>query len=157
MGYRLSKICFTPGENEQIDCVIKLQWESRSVIHGVVKDCKNIVIKDAVVKLFEVVDSLDKCSLKPLTHAFTDECGQFLFGPLTANKHYVIKVWVDHVNMRELVVCSDDHHQNFSDDKIKHRHTCSQSSSNENDSEYKKASFCFSSEDDDDNEGDDDE
>lgn len=107
MGARLVRFSFTPGENEQIDAIIKVPEEKRSLIHGVVKDHKNKVIKDAVVKLFEVVNPHDPCALKPLTHTFTDECGQFMFGPLAPCKPYVIKVWINNVKIRELVVHPD--------------------------------------------------
>lgn len=108
MGSRLVRFNFTPGENEQIDAIIKVPEEKRSIIHGIVKDHKNKLVKDAVVKLFEVLDPCEKCMLKPLTHTFTDDCGQFLFGPLTPCKHYAIKIWIDNVKIRELIIHPDD-------------------------------------------------
>lgn len=108
MGSRLVKFSFTPGENEQIEAVIKVPEERRSIIHGIVKDHKNRNVKDAVVKLFEVLNPQEECRLKPITHAFTDECGQFLFGPLIACKQYVIKVWINNVKIRELIIRPDD-------------------------------------------------
>lgn len=116
MGSRLVKFSFTPGENEQIEAVIKVPEERRSVIHGIVKDHKNRIVKDAVVKLFEVLNSHDENSFKPVTHTFTDECGQFLFGPLIACKHYVIKVWINNVKIRELIIHPDDCCKPDSDD-----------------------------------------
>jgi hypothetical protein len=108
MGARLVKFDFVPKENEQIEAVIRIPEEKRSVIHGIVKDWRNKVVKDAVVKLFEVVGSGNSNALKPITHTFTDEYGQFLFGPLCAYKKYVIKVWFDDVRIRELVITPDD-------------------------------------------------
>ncbi|HZW83088.1 MAG TPA: hypothetical protein VFF14_06640 [Candidatus Deferrimicrobium sp.] len=93
MGSKLTKVEFIPGQNEQLETTINLQRENRSIIHGVVKDEKNCLIKDAVVKLFEMPNKDNCCVLVPLFHTFTDECGQFLFGPLTPGKRYVIKVW----------------------------------------------------------------
>lgn len=110
MGYRLIKFDFKPNENEQIEAVIKMPEEPRSVIHGVVKDCKDKLVKDAVVKLFELPKPSCPCELIPLTHTFTDECGQFLFGPLSPHKHYVIKVWVNDVKIRQMLVLPDDNH-----------------------------------------------
>jgi hypothetical protein len=107
LGYRLVNFDFKPEENEKIEALIKVPKEPRSVIHGVVKDCKDKIIKDAVVKLFEMPDPSHPCKLIPLTHTFTDECGQFLFGPLYPKKHYVIKVWVDDVKIRQMVVLPD--------------------------------------------------
>lgn len=108
MGTRMVKFSFTPGENEQIETVIKLPEEHRSIIHGTVKDHCNRVVKDAIVKLYERVNSCDECCLKPLTHTFTDECGQFMFGPLWPCKRYAIKVLINDVKIRELVIYPDD-------------------------------------------------
>jgi len=104
MGFRLVKFAFTPGEHEQIETVVRLPEEPRSVIHGVVRDYCDRIVKDAVVNLFRLENPHDPCSLVPLTHTFTDECGHFLFGPLCSNAKYVIKVWVDDVKIKELVV-----------------------------------------------------
>jgi len=116
MGYKLTSFNFIPGENEQIEAVIKVPKEPRSVIHGIVKDYHNRVVKDAVVKLFKTEHHHHpkgehhhhNCDLEPITHTFTDECGQFLFGPLDPNIKYVIKVWINHVKIRELVIKPDD-------------------------------------------------
>lgn len=108
MGYKLASFNFTPGENEQIEAIIKVPKEPRSVILGTVKDCYNKVVKDAVVKLFKDEDCHNPCKLEPITHTFTDECGQFLFGPLDPNCKYVIKVWINHVKIRELVIKPED-------------------------------------------------
>lgn len=104
MGYRLVKFLVEPKENEQLELTVKLHKEPRSVIHGIVKDCDEHPIPDAVVKLFELINPSDPCSLKPLTHAFTDECGQFIFGPLWPNKKYIIKVWKDHVKITPIII-----------------------------------------------------
>lgn len=108
MGTRLVKFDFCPKENEQIDAEIKLPEEKRSVIHGIVKDCRDKAVKDAVVKLFEIITTGNAYNLKPITHTFTDEYGQFLFGPLTPNKKYAIKVWFNEVKARELIVNFED-------------------------------------------------
>lgn len=92
MGVKITKYSFVPMENEQIDTTINLEEEVRSVIHGVVRDCRGKPVKDAVVKLLRA-GGTDPCDLIPITHTFTDDCGQFLFGPLTPCKKYVIKVW----------------------------------------------------------------
>lgn len=126
MGSRLVKFSFTPRENEQIETVIKVPEEHRSIIHGIVKNYKNKNVKDAVVKLFEVLN-IQECRLKPLTHTFTDECGQFMFGPLTACKQYVIKVWINNVKIRELIIRPDDYgsrcEDSFESDKISSKKT----------------------------------
>lgn len=105
MGARLVKFVFKPQENEQIEAIVKVAKEPRSVIDGIVKDANGQLIKDAVVKLFEVIRY--PYELKPLTHAFTDECGQFIFGPLHPDKQYVIKVWNNDVKIRNLIIDGD--------------------------------------------------
>lgn len=111
MGSRLVRFAFTPEKNEQLEALIKLPEEPRSIIHGIVKNHKNKLVKDAVVKLFELKNASNPCALKPITHTFTDECGQFLFGPLAPNKQYVIKVWVDDIKIRQLIINPDDEHE----------------------------------------------
>lgn len=108
MGSRLVKVGFTPEENEQIEVAIKVPEETRSIIHGVVKDSCDRIIENAVVELYEQENQGNPCLLRPITHTFTDECGQFLFGPLAAGKHYVIKVWVNDVNTRRLIIKAND-------------------------------------------------
>jgi hypothetical protein len=96
MGARLTKFEFKPKPNEEIDVVIKVPKETRSALHGVVVDCCGKPVKNAVVKLFlkeSTKNDNNNCFLRPLTHTFTDECGQFLFGPLSPCKSYVVKVW----------------------------------------------------------------
>lgn len=104
MGYKLVKFNVIPGENEQIDAIIKVPKEPRSVIHGVVLDEYNKPAKDAVVQLFKMKKHDDPKCLEPITHTFTDDCGQFLFGPLCPHVKYVIKVWINHVKTRELII-----------------------------------------------------
>ena len=116
MSNRVVKFEFTSGENEQIEATIIMPKETRSVIHGVVKDCKNYIIKDAVVKLFEIVDHCGKHKLKPVGHTFTDECGQFLFGPLIPKVNYLIKVWVNDIKIKELVIKPDIDNFCYKDD-----------------------------------------
>ncbi|MCT4565398.1 MAG: carboxypeptidase-like regulatory domain-containing protein [Maledivibacter sp.] len=106
MGHRLISFDFVPDKNEQIEAVIKVPQEPRSVIHGIVKNHKNQVVKDAVVKLFKA-KGCDPCDLEPITHAFTDECGQFLFGPLPPKQKYVIKVWIGDVKIRQIIIRPD--------------------------------------------------
>lgn len=107
MGGRIVKFKVCPKENEQIEATIKIGSDKRSVIHGVVVNHCNKPVKDAVVKLLIMEDPKDPSELCPITHAFTDEFGQFLFGPLCPNKCYVIKVWYNEVCIRPIVVNPD--------------------------------------------------
>jgi len=41
------------------------------------------------------------CDLEPITHTFTDACGQFLFGPLCPDRKYAVKIWHNDVCIRK--------------------------------------------------------
>ena len=112
MGYKLTKFSIVPCENEQIDAVIKVCEENRSVFYGVVLNECNEPVEDAVVKLLEV--NKDGC-LEPKYHTFTDEDGQFLFGPLCPGIEYVIKVWIKHEKSRMIVIHDDDCNHVYAD------------------------------------------
>jgi len=117
MGYKLVKFNVVPGENEQIDAIIKVPKEPRSIIHGVVLDEYNVPAKDAVVKLFKIIKQDDLRCLESVAHTFTDDCGQFLFGPLCPNVKYMIKVWINHVKTRELIIKPDSNNNPCKEDK----------------------------------------
>ena len=82
---------------KQFDVDITLPDDNRSVIYGVVKDCHKEPISDAVVKLVEVICEHGKEERRPVSHTFTDDEGEFVFGPLCANKFYEIDIWVNRV------------------------------------------------------------
>ena len=89
---------------KQFDLEITLPEDNRSVIYGVVKDCCQEPICNAVVKLVEVVCECGKEERRPVSHTFTDEDGEFVFGPLCANRFYEIEILVDQV--KHCKVCS---------------------------------------------------
>lgn len=107
MGNRVVKFEFIPGENEEIEANIIVPKETRSIIHGVVKHQDGKVIKDAIVRLFEVNYKKNQY-LKPIANTFTDEDGEFLFGPLCTKRHYVMKVWVNSNKIKELIITQDE-------------------------------------------------
>ena len=82
---------------KQFDLNITLPEDNRSVIYGVVKDCYQEPVCDAVVKLVEVVCECGKEERLPVSHTFTDNEGEFVFGPLCPNRFYEIEIWVDRV------------------------------------------------------------
>lgn len=90
----------TPEKNERIEAVVTLPEEPRSILHGVVYDAEGLCVKDAVVRLFACAD--DK--LTPAGDTFTDENGEFVFGPLICEKRYVVKVYVSGAVLREIIV-----------------------------------------------------
>ena len=80
---------------KQFDLDIIVPDDGRDVIYGVVRDCHKDPIKDAVVKLIEVDCRTQE--RKPISHTFTDEYGQFVFGPLCSNRDYEVQIWVNRV------------------------------------------------------------
>jgi hypothetical protein len=99
VGYKLKRKEVGKLEgNEEKDLCLILEKEDRAAIHGVVKFCHGGPVHGAIVKLFRKEDSKrgdkcsDPCELIPVTFAFTDECGQFLFG-VDSCVDYVIKVF----------------------------------------------------------------
>lgn len=95
---KIANCTFTTCANEQIEAAVKLPHEQRSVIFGTVLDSNGCPVKDAVVKLLQVVDG---CKYPyPLTHTFTDEYGQFLLGPLCPKTKYMLKIYKDNISVR---------------------------------------------------------
>lgn len=97
---------FNVKRGEQKELELKVKGEKRGLLRGVVVDECNNYIEDAAVKLFEVCEK--KCEhdgkkliLVPITHSFTDEFGQFIFGPLCPDKKYALKVWFNSVCISE--------------------------------------------------------
>ena len=82
---------------KQFDLDITLPCDNRNVIYGVIRDCYKEPVCDAVVKLVEVVCECGKEERRPVSHTFTDEDGEFVFGPLCPDKKYEINFWVDQV------------------------------------------------------------
>ena len=79
---------------KQYDLDITLPEDNRNVIYGIVRDCYKDPVKDAVVKLIEVECKMGKDIRKPVSHTFTDDNGEFVFGPLCANRLYEVEIWV---------------------------------------------------------------
>jgi hypothetical protein len=95
MGWKLCRVDLDGEDklrpNEEKDICIVLAPENRAVIHGVVKFPNGMPAKNAVVKLFKK-KGCDPCDLEPVTFAFTDCCGQFMFG-VCSGIDYVVKVF----------------------------------------------------------------
>ena len=93
----------------QYDLDITLPEDNRAVIYGIIKDCYKDPVCDAVVKLVEVSCECGKEERKPVSHTFTDKNGEFVFGPLCANRLYEIEIWVDQV--KHCKVCTSTKHE----------------------------------------------
>ena len=91
------------SNGKQFDLDITLPEDSRDVIFGTIKNVFKEPIKDTVVKLIEIDFGRDGRRKRiPVSHTFTDEHGEFVFGPLCPGKKYAIDIWVSdvrHYNM----------------------------------------------------------
>ena len=82
---------------KQFDIEINLPEDERNVIYGVIKDCYREPVCDAVVKLVELDCEKGEEIRKPVSHTFTNEYGEFVFGPLCPDKKYAIDVWASKI------------------------------------------------------------
>ncbi len=94
------RFAFTPDKNERIEAVVTVPKEQRAIVHGTVYDIDGNRVPDAVVRLFTCGG--DK--LEPAADTFTDSDGEFVFGPVEAEKSYVVKVYVSGVTLREVTI-----------------------------------------------------
>ena len=96
-------------KGKQFDMEIIVPEDDRNVIYGILKDRHGEPICDAVVKLIEVVMECGEKERRPVSHTFSDKHGEFVFGPLCANRLYEIEVWVDRV--KHCKVCTSCKHE----------------------------------------------
>jgi len=90
-------------KGREFDLEITLPEDNRTVIYGLVKDCHGEPVRDAVVKLVEVVFECGEKERKPVSHTFTDKNGEFVFGPLCPDRCYEVIIWVNRV--RHFKIC----------------------------------------------------
>ena len=93
------------ASGKQYDIEIKLPEDDRNVIYGIVKDKYGEPIENAVVKLIEVVCDSSTNERKPVTHTFTDDEGEFVFGPLCPNRDYEIQLFANKV--KHCKICTE--------------------------------------------------
>ena len=94
---------------KQFDLDITLPEDNRDVIYGVVKNCFKEPVRNAVVKLVEVVCENGKEERRPIGHTFTDKEGEFVFGPLCPGREYAIQIWVN--DTKKIKICAKCHHE----------------------------------------------
>lgn len=93
------------ADGKQFDLDITLPKDNRNVIFGTVKNSYKEPVSDAVVKLIEVKRGKDgRKERLPVSHTFTNDDGEFVFGPLCPDKEYAIDIWVDDV--RHYKICA---------------------------------------------------
>ena len=89
---------------KQFDLDIRLPEDNRNVIYGIIKDSYGDPVRDAVVKLIEIVYEHGKEKRRPVSHTFTDNEGEFVFGPLCERKVYAIQIWANAVKHCKICV-----------------------------------------------------
>ena len=94
---------------KQFDIDITLPEDNRNVVYGVIKDCYKEPICNAVVKLIAVDCKCGKEERKPVAHTFTNDDGEFVFGPLCPNKSYEVNIWVNKV--KHVKICAKCKHE----------------------------------------------
>lgn len=96
------------GKNQtgkQFDLELSIPEDNRAIVSGIIKDSNGCPIQDAVIKLIEVT----KHDRKPVSHTFSNNFGEFVFGPLCPFKSYSIEVWVTHVkHIKICEICSNE-------------------------------------------------
>ena len=94
-----AKFFFRPARGEQIQTTIRPEPDDRAAISGRVIDGRDRPMPDAIVLLYRVTDG----EPPELQARFcTDEDGHFIFGPLEGGRLYLIKVYKDGIQLREL-------------------------------------------------------
>ena len=94
---------------KQFDLDIILPEDERNVIFGVIRDNYCNTIPNAVVKLIEIVYEKGEEVRKPVSHTFTNDDGEFVFGPLCPNKKYALDIWVNRV--KHVKLCTKGEHK----------------------------------------------
>lgn len=90
---------------KQFDLELAVPDDNRSILTGTLKDSKGCPIQDAVIKLIEVT----KHERKPVSHTFSNACGEFVFGPLCPFKSYSIEIWVTQVkHVKICEICTNE-------------------------------------------------
>lgn len=104
MGYRLTRYVVNttadfPGEAQQMEADFFLIDDERKVIHGIVRDPLGNPLPAAVVKFFKLAEGYEgddpetSCNLESIGHAITDDCGQFILGPLPPDVNVIMKIF----------------------------------------------------------------
>jgi len=92
---------FKPAAGEQIETAVNLEPDSSAAILGTVRSGENVPVGDALVLLFQGSEK------KLIDRQFTDEEGHFFFGPITGGVMYQIKIYKNHIKIRELVIVAE--------------------------------------------------
>jgi hypothetical protein len=94
------KFAFSTENNDRVEAVITAPKERRCILHGTVYDGDGQRALDAVVCLF----LREEGRLVPVGDVFADADGEFVFGPLLADRDYLVKVYNGGALLREVTI-----------------------------------------------------
>lgn len=94
---------------KQFDLEINLPEDERNVLYGIIKDFYGNPVDNAIVKLIEIVCEKGEEVRKPVSHTFSDQYGEFVFGPLCPDRKYAIDIWANKV--KHIKCCTKCHHR----------------------------------------------
>lgn len=98
----VAKFYFKPMEGEHVETTVKIEQEKAAAVCGTVRDKTGAVVEGALVLLFSSGQTK-----KLIDRQFTDDDGQFSFGPIEGNVLYLIKVYKNSIKIRELEIIAD--------------------------------------------------
>ena len=94
-----------PGENEKITADLTLLPDSRSLLLGTVKNPLGQPLPGALVILMDAATAQSEPVFRAAN--FTDENGQYYFGPLEPGRLCVVKVFYNSLKLRELEIVTE--------------------------------------------------
>lgn len=98
-----SKFYFRPDCGEQVQATLAVSGDTRAAICGTVTDSTGCTVQDAVVILY----TCDTTDPQPIASVCTDDDGQFIFGPLEGGQLYMIKIYYNDLQVREMRIGED--------------------------------------------------
>ena len=96
------KFYFKPAAGEHIETTVNLTPDSSAAISGTVFSGKGTRVSGALVLLFRTGEEK-----KLIDRQFTDDEGHFFFGPIEGDVMYQIKIYKNHVKIRELEIVAE--------------------------------------------------
>ena len=98
-----AKFYFKPAVGEQVETVVNIEPDSSAAILGTVVNRGGIPVDNALILLFKV--GKEK---KLIDRQVSDDEGQFFFGPIEGDVMYQIKIYKNHVKIRELEIVAEE-------------------------------------------------
>ncbi len=98
----VAKFYFKPSEGEHVETTVNIENEKAAAVCGTVRDKEGATVAGALVLLFRSGEGK-----KLIDRQFTDDEGQFSFGPIEGNILYLIKVYKNSIKLRELEIIAD--------------------------------------------------